>query len=223
MSVRKNTIRAVKDKLLNFRCKRDAFTIVSNNCWGAHIYQHLDIPYQTPFIGTFIAPDCFLQLMANFRWHMAQPLTFISASRHEHINLERVQKGLNYPIGLLGESIEIQFLHYHSEEDAREKWNRRLKRVARHDADIFFKFCDRELCSEDQIAVFDGIAAEHKVCFVSKPMPNIKTAVWIPESESHQVVDGLKLSHISPRYFDAANWLNGGSGKPRWWRPLNSI
>lgn len=85
------------------------------------------------------------------------------------------------------------------------------------------KFCDREHCSTEQIEAFDLANIQNKVCFVSQPMPAIKSTVWIPNSEATQVVDGLKLSLISPQYFDAANWLNGGSGKPKWWRTLNSI
>ncbi len=83
---------------------------------------------------------------------MKQPLTFVTVSRHEHINVYRTQKDLDYPIGLLGDNVEIQFLHYHSEADAMEKWNRRLQRVAKNDEDLFFKFCDRELSPQSKLS-----------------------------------------------------------------------
>lgn len=216
-------INFIKPRLLHFRVKSTTFTIVTNNCWGAHIYQKLDIPYQTPFIGTFIAPACYLKLIDNFRWYMSQPLVFIESSRHEHINHYRAQEELDYPIGLLGGDVEIQFLHYTSKEDAANKWARRLARIAPNDTNLFFKFCDREKCSIEQIKAFDMARIQNKVCFVSQPVPATRSTVWIPESEATQVVDGLRLSLISPQYFDAANWLKGGSGKPTWWRPFNSI
>ena len=43
------------------------FTVVSNNCWGAHIYQALGVPYATPFVGLFIPPADYLELRRESR------------------------------------------------------------------------------------------------------------------------------------------------------------
>ena len=195
------------------------FTIVSNNCWGAHIYQQLGRSYQTPFIGVFLAPACYVNLVSQFRWHLSRPIRFVSQSRHANINGYRKAQGLRYPIGCLGDDVEIQFLHYESESEAAEKWNRRLSRVSQNDAQLFFKFCDRDGCTPEQLAAFDAAPVVHKVCFVSRPAPHLKSAVWIPNCDE-QVPDGLQLSRISPKYFDAADWINGSDGRSRWWHPL---
>lgn len=210
---------ALRRRFLRLRLHSRDFTIVSNNCWGAHIYQQLGKPYQTPFIGLFLAPSCYLSLVNKFRWYMQQPLRFKAKSRHDYINEYREAEGLEYPIGALG-NIEIQFLHYGSEREASQKWLRRAERVCDKDSNLFFKFCDRDGCTEEQLAAFEQAPPKNKVCFVSKPMPSLGSAVWIPSGESDQVADGLRLSQISPAYFDAAAWIRGGNGKPHWWVPL---
>jgi uncharacterized protein (DUF1919 family) len=62
------------------------FCIVSNNCWGAHVYQTLERPYQTPFVGLFLMPDDYLNLLENFHELIRQPLRFKNESRHEAVN-----------------------------------------------------------------------------------------------------------------------------------------
>jgi uncharacterized protein (DUF1919 family) len=214
---------SVQRVLLRARLRDQNFTIVSNNCWGGHIYQLLGKPYQTPFIGLFFAPNCYLTLISRLRWYLSQPVRFTRRSRHDNINELREQQGSLYPIGYLGDDIEVQFMHYKSEAEAAEKWARRVERVCRDDDRLFFKFCDRDGCTQDQLAAFDSAPIAHKVCFVSRPSPQLRHAVLIPSEHDSQVPDGLSLSCISPRYFDTAGWIMGSNGRPRWWQPVRCI
>jgi len=219
MKFSKSVLFACRSKVVQARVRWRDFTIVSNNCWGAHIYQCLGEPYRTPFVGVFLAPACFIRLVPRLREYLAQSMRFVERSRHDFINSMREERGLAYPIGCLGGDVEIQFLHYQSEAEASDKWCRRVERMTRDDARLFFKFCDRDGCSLTQLAEFDATAVAHKVCFVSKPMAHLRSAVWIPDSKAGYVPDGLQLSRISPSYFDAASWINGCDGQPRWWLP----
>jgi uncharacterized protein (DUF1919 family) len=220
MKLPKEIADSIKRSILRARLNSRDFTVVSNNCWGSHIYQQLGRPYQTPFVGLFLAPECYVALVNRFRFYLQQPLRFRTRSRHEYVNAFRDHRKLNYPIGCLGNDIEIQFLHYESEAEAEQKWTRRLDRVNRDDSKLFFKFCDRDGCTTDQLVSFDTSNVANKVCFVARPMKNLQHSIWIPERNSEQVRDGLQLSRLSPKYFDAADWINGGSGDPCWWHPL---
>jgi uncharacterized protein (DUF1919 family) len=210
---------ALQKNVVRLRVRNRDFTIISNNCWGAHIYQYLGEKYRTPFVGLFLAPACFVKLVPRLRWYLGRPLKFVEHSRHEYINSFRDKQKIAYPIGCLEGDVEIQFLHYQSDAEATEKWNRRVARMSNDDSRLFFKFCDRDGCSASQLAAFDSAPVAHKVSFVAKPFSHLKSSVWIPESSDGQVPDGLKLSQISTRYFDAASWLNGDEGHPRWWIP----
>ena len=97
---------------------KQEFVVVSNNCWGGEIYKRLGLQYNTPFIGLYITSKHYIKLLENFDFYMKSELVFIS-------NFESETSKLKYPIGYLGE-IEIHFLHYSSEEEAIEKWNRSI-------------------------------------------------------------------------------------------------
>lgn len=213
---------ASRNLLRRYLRNRD-FTIVSNNCWGAHIYQKLGIEYRTPFIGLFFAPDCYLRLLSRLRWYLDQPLHFLDSSRHAYVNVIREENGLTYPIGSPGDEIEIQFLHYSSRSEANEKWRRRVARMVEDDNRVFAKFCDRDGCSREQLLAFDRMPLIHKVCFVSRPMPQLAHGIFIPGCDAPYVPNGLILSQISWQYFDAASWINGSDGCPRWSSFLHGV
>jgi uncharacterized protein (DUF1919 family) len=198
----------VTRRLLRSQLRTRNFTIISNNCWGAHIYQKLGIAYQTPFIGLFLTPDSYLLLLSRLRWYLSRELTFRATSRYDPINTFRQKMKTAYPIGYLDGEVEIHFLHYASEAEAKAKWSRRVQRVSKDDRQLYVKFCDRDGCSDDHLAQFDELPFQNKVYFSSKPLPEVRNAVWIPESRGNSVPDGAKLSALSPRYFDAVAWIN---------------
>src|SRR5580658_2143796 len=98
------------------------FSIISINCWGGEIYRDLDIPYQTPFINLYLELPCFVGFLENFDTAIRAPLEFVEESRYHG--------KLAFPIGLIMGTYEIHFMHYRSQEEAREKWNRRRDRIA---------------------------------------------------------------------------------------------
>jgi uncharacterized protein (DUF1919 family) len=212
----------LKKKLLlprQRRAFRDRdFCIVSNNCWGAHVYQALDRPYQTPFIGLFLMPDCYLNLLENFQDIVRRPLLFKKESRHESINRNRSETNQLYPIAELAPGVEIQFLHYASEQEALAKWSRRVLRIPppTENQKLFFKFCDRDGLTQNHLERFAALPFEHKVCFTATPQPAYRQVVHIRECREKRVPEGLALSGISYRYFDALDWLKGGTGAPKW-------
>lgn len=195
----------------------EPFTVVSNNCWGAHIYQALGKPYDTPFVGLFIQPDSYLALLSDFQNLMRQPLEFVAESRSEALNLWRERDGLTYPIARLGE-VEINFLHYSGPEEASAKWTRRRDRMTHHADRLFFKFDDREGATADHIQAFDALPLAHKVCFTARPHA-AATIVVPPPGGGTEVIDGLALAKMSKHRFNALRWI---SSLPAW-APVPSL
>ncbi len=54
---------ALRRRVLRSLVHDRELTIVSNNCWGAHVCQRLGIPYRTSFVGLFLTPDDYLRLL----------------------------------------------------------------------------------------------------------------------------------------------------------------
>jgi uncharacterized protein (DUF1919 family) len=194
-----------------------AFTIVSNNCWGGHVYQALDIPYATPFVGLFIPPAGYLALLSDFPSLMRADLRFVTASQSDSVNAWREREGLSYPIGILGGLVEIDFQHYPNEGAALAAWRRRSARMVADPARMFFKFDDREGATEADIAAFDALDLPNKVCFTARPHGT--TIVVPPAPGEGHVIDGVSLAAISRRHFNTLRWI---SPLPPW-TPLPSL
>jgi len=212
----------VYNALLRSKVGGKRFTIVSNNCWGAHVYQDLGIAYETPFVGLFVDPDSYLNLLSRFRSVIQSPLTFARASQHPAVNTYRREQGGEYPIGKLADDIEIQFLHCKTEAEAADKWNRRVARIPPDDDALFVKFCDHdnnyrfggpERVTRAHLEAFDALPFAHKVCFVGTEQPALQSAVFIPGQPEGFVPHGAALQRAAKPYFDVGAWLTGGSGK----------
>lgn len=213
------TIRKLQGKLQVWWAKKRVpqadFSIISNNCWGAHVYQAVNLPYATPFVGLFLSPDAYLRLLADFPKNLLLPLHFKEESNEAWVNQLREAHGHRWPIGRLGDGIEIQFMHYHTPTEARDKWQRRLARLTKRPDRWFFKFCDRDGYTAEYLALFEQLPYPNKVFFTTRRDCPLQCAVIIPIEEP-RVPHGQSLSQISPAYFDSADWINGGRGRVGW-------
>lgn len=179
------------------------FSIIANNCFSNKLYEGLNLPYTTPLISIFFEPTSFLKLLTNLRWYLHQPLEFVKESRHEVINALRANRQAHYPIAVLGGDVELQCLHYESPGEVREKWARRLARLVPDDSRLFIKFSDEHGCTQSQLEAFDAMPYQHKVCFTSKPMPHLKSAVYIPSQG-----DCVSFpDQTDAKWFDGAAWV----------------
>ena len=194
------------------------FSIVSNNCWGAHVYRALRIPYLTPFVGLFIPPKSYIHLLKKFPECIHSDLVFTRGSNLRLLNAWRERERLTYPIGLLGHEVEIHFLHYGSTDEARSKWQRRCAQVIVDPTRIFFKFDDRDGASLEDIEAFDRISVRNKVCFTVGNF-NVQTIIVPAEPGAGHVLDGVSLARVSRYYFNALRWLSTRPG----WLPLPSL
>ncbi|UOQ51700.1 DUF1919 domain-containing protein [Hymenobacter cellulosivorans] len=186
------------------RLKNKTFTIISNDCWGAEVYKHFNLPFNTPFIGLMLAAPCYLKLVSNPQYYLAQPLEFQAESRYESITALRARWPHYIPIATLGGEVEIQFLHYHSDEEARDKWTRRAQRIDWNN--VFFKFDgSKDQATPELVQQFDQIKFP-RLTLLRAPQPGIQSAVVVPD----YVEDGLKLFERSLPRFDLVGWLNGG-------------
>lgn len=198
----KKYIRMARRVRLRLLVRRTDFTVISNNCWGAEIYRDLNIPYLTPFVGLYLLPDAYLDLLENFPAVLDTPLTFDGPGH--------TASPCAYPVGLLDGRIPIHFMHYKDAAEAQEKWQRRRARMAPDLNRNFFKFCDREGCHYEHLKRFDELPFPHKVAFVSKPVTGLKCAIRVPHPDprSDCVDEGPRLYEQCHRYFSIAGWLN---------------
>lgn len=153
------------------------FTIISNNCWGGFVYQRFNLPYRTPFVGLFVPAPCFIKLLADFENNLKKEFRFISVKDspyYAQINTS----GRVYPIGVLGDDIEIHFLHAKTPEQATADWARRKARI--NPQNMLVKFAEMDCCTPGLITRFDALPFKHKICFTAHDYPACKSALCLP-------------------------------------------
>ena len=152
-----------------------SFTIISNNCWAGHCYRFFSLPYNTPTVGLYFFSDEYIRFVSNLKYYMSRDLCFINAeqSKYYHILVERGET--NVPIGIL-DDVEIVFLHYKTEEEVKEKWERRKQRI---DWDnIYFKFSEMNLCRKEHLETFNQLPTENKFVFTAQKYDDIGCAIY---------------------------------------------
>lgn len=181
------------------------FTIISNNCWGGYIYRLFGLPYQSPTIGLFIMPEDYIKLVKNLEYYLLKnEISFISPEESKHKNELCNHEGFgSYPIGRL-DDIEIFFVHYKDEKEAKEKWDRRLKRV--NWDNLIIKFNDQNGCTEKQIMEFNKITKHKKmICFVAKKLPGEHNIYMREFKKDGYVVDD---KYWLPQHINIIRYLN---------------
>lgn len=107
--------RKMKKKLMNTN-----FSIIASDCFGSVVYHNLRQRFNSPTINLFFSKDDFYQ----FVLHLKEYLTL------ELVELE--DQNVPYPVGSLtynDQTIRIDFMHYKSFEEAKNKWDERKLRV----------------------------------------------------------------------------------------------
>lgn len=131
-------LKALKYKRLHFAKQRRAelkqtdFTIISNNCWGGMIYESYDLPKETPTVGMFFMASDYIRFLQRLKEYITGGhLTFINPQDSKWKEEVSGDKRFgSYPVGVLklddtDTGVEIFFLHYKDQQQAREKWQRR--------------------------------------------------------------------------------------------------
>ncbi len=191
------------------RLKNKKFSLIGNNCFLIGIYHKFGLEFTSPTIGLFFFPEEYIKFLENLKWYLKQPLRFTAVTRHSFVRnrlLASIKR--NYPIGILGGDVEIHFLHYTNEEEALEKWNRRLLRINYENLYILFSDSEPEEFKEDLLERFEKLPFKNKIFFSSKPRNNYKCVVFVKDYLEAISVSDLTRNRKYERYLDLVKWLN---------------
>ena len=174
--------------------KNKDFTIIANNCAAGFIYQDAGLEYRTPTVGLFFHSDCYIKFIKDLSvLHL--PLRFVPVSKYPYRNSIREFYKLDYPIGIIGDDIEIHFLHFHSEEEVREKWERRIKKI-NYD-NLLFLYTVRELATDEHVTEFMNSPYKNKLCLSAKDYKGYDNLVYFPEYKELGEMPGADIARIN--------------------------
>ena len=178
-------------------------TIISNNCYAGIVYEYLGLKFNSPTIGIYFYAPEYIKFCKNFDYYIKKKLKFITYKDSKYRDELIRRKEQNVIIGVL-DDVEIVFLHYKTKQEAKNKWERRCKRINKKC--LIFKFCDQNLCSENDIVEFDKLPYKNKFCFTSKDYPDLKSTIWIKRDKNRQEVK--KDYYVGHKYFNIIDFIN---------------
>lgn len=179
------------------------FCIFSNDCWGGELYRCLDLPYNTPFVGLMLMAPCYIKFLKEPRKYLEAKLEFAPESKYPLVNELRRNSSM-FPVGKILD-IEVQFMHYKTEEEAFEKWSRRKSRI--NWSNVYVKFSlDKDYATDNHLTDFDLLPYERKICFSKSDHPDSLSCMKIADF----VENGKFLFRASMKQFDIAGWINEG-------------
>lgn len=182
------------------------FSIICNNCWGGFVYRRYGMQYLSPTIGLFIWADDFVRFCKNLKHYLEEcTLIFIDYKNSTHKDFYEQIGCQDKPIALLGD-IEICFLHYLSSDEAREKWERRVKRVNYNN--LIFKFSEMNECTEKELNEFENLQVSKKFAFTSESYRQFQTTI-VTQSTGPLIDD---TTHYS-KYISIEKLINCGNCK----------
>lgn len=158
--------------------------------------QDLGMQYNSPTLGLYIWYPDYIEFLSNLRYYLTEAkIEFIEHSKYPLGDERRKRWSHWYPVGLLGGKVEIQFLHYHTEEEAAEKWYRRASRV--NWDKLLIIGMEQNLCSLEDIMDFDALPFKNKLFFSTKELPIINSNICVNDFRNENIVgDPYKYADI---------------------------
>ena len=197
-----NTLRKVKNKINQARLKNKDFSLIASNCNGAFILHDLGMRLNSPFVNLWIKPKDYMKLLQNLRFYLGCELDFVE------------EADIDYPIGLL-DDVRIYFRHFETEEEAREKWTERSKRI--NFDNLFIMFTEKDGCTYQDLCDFDSLPYKNKVVFTHRPYPEFRSACYIKGWEAQGSV-GLCYEFVNryswKKHYDAFDYVRWFNQKP---------
>jgi len=209
--IHKVKIKIIEPLFAPFRRKKltnTDFTIISNNCWGGRVYEYFGLRKNSPTIGAYFFPTDFIAFVRDLKYYTSKPIQMISAEESKWYEQLKFKGQLKFPIGRI-DGIEVVFLHYQDPTIAKEKWERRCKRINWNN--IIYKFSYMNGCTDKDIREFDDLTKDKKrVIFTRKKIKYVSDCIIIPPAfKNDDVTQITNDTFYFDRYVDLVKMING--------------
>lgn len=144
---------------------------ISQNCIGGVIYHDMGQKFLTPTINLYFMANDFIKFVENLNYYM---------------NLDLVmEEGTEVVTGILGD-IRLYFLHYHTNEEAFEKWNERKTRI--NYEKIFVIQTDRDGFGEEEFKRFKALKYPKALITGNEKWKDEDFVIYLPQYKDAECV-----------------------------------
>lgn len=147
-----------RDKQYRNRFTNQDITIFSMNCTGGILYHDLGLQFLSPTVNLYIKAEDFIKFCENLKH-------YLSIDKMIPCKEPDIVEDRKYPVAYLGD-ILLYLVHYHTVEEAQQKWNSRKKRINWEKIVIFNN--DREGMTVDLKERFEALPYK-KIMFTCQP------------------------------------------------------
>ncbi len=187
------------------RIKHTDFTVISNNCWSGLLYESYGLRKQSPTIGMYFMADEYVKFLSNLEYYFNCEIEFVEPEKAVHKDFYAKDKRFGtYPIAKVGD-VEIAMLHFHSQEEAKEKWERRCKRV--NWSKMIIKMNDQNECTEAHAKIFGQLPYKNKVFFTVNDFDAGDCTVRFP-AHGEKSINGLQEPFGKSKHVDVNELIN---------------
>lgn len=204
----KNPLVIMRRNNMRKNLENNSPTLLCPNCLGGILFHDLGIRFNSPTINMMMMQKDFVKFVLNLQDFLNGSFEFFEHKTHK------------CPCAWLrtksGEQIVVHFTHYHSEQDALEKWYSRSKRIDY--SNMFVCLMERDSLTRDEILALGQLSLKGLVVFTSQKYEDIPYALQIKEYEKDGEVGNLLKknylngSRLYERYFDFVKWFNEADG-----------
>lgn len=187
---------------LRKRLKNKDFTILAPTCIAGVIYHELGCKFLSPTINLWMYDKDFLKFIHNLKDYLSYELEFVDGID-------------DTPTAYLND-ILIHFNHYHSNEEAKQKWDERKKRI-NYD-NLYIIMADQPdggVITHDDMLSLKSVPCKGKVVLSVKKYDDIDYIVNLPKDSQKDCVNMYMFdkSKILKKYrwervWDYVAWLN---------------
>lgn len=174
-------------------------TLLCPNCIGGILFHDLGLMFRSPTVNTMMLQTDFAKFVLDLNHYLSQELVFFNHPEYE------------FPCAKL-DDIVIHFTHYHTEQEATQKWKERTKRI--NQDNLFIFLMERDGLTQDMIRRLGSVRARGLVIFTANSYPDVPYTLQIPKYQQEgEVGNVLALSYLSGNreyeaYFDFVKWFN---------------
>lgn len=191
---RKKINKSIKNILINVE-----FTIICNNCLGGTFYHDAGRQFTSPTINLALDGEDFIMFLENLTYYLNKDFQFIHTNE------------VDYPVAKL-DDIEVRFVHYRTEKECIDSWNRRKQRILWDK--LFIVATDHDgMKNEMLLERFDNLPYQNKIMFTSEEYPKYEWAICVPQFRGRPQVRimtefaDFKGTRYYETCFDLAKWI----------------
>jgi uncharacterized protein (DUF1919 family) len=206
----------LKDRIIRARAplkrigleNRD-FSILANNCWGGIVSRDRRLPYNSPTCGTYFFSKDYLRFLSDVHRYLETELEELPVRESRYAEELISLHGEEVVLGQM-DDVEVVLLHYPTFAEAKEKWDRRKKRI-RWD-NLLVKYSDQNGFAPEDFETFRQLDFANKLFLTTNPAYASGFTCLIPDRwQQGCAVDDIKSSFRVMNVNDVLNRMIRGN------------